>query len=252
MRILPVLDLKGSHVVRAVAGRRDDYRPWISALCGSSDPVTIALAMTEIYGLAELYVADLDAIGGAPPDFEMYERLLNAGMRLCIDAGLRGAADVREMTDFIEKRASITGIVAALESVDSREVVAELVRAVGPQRAVFSLDLANGQPLTSSSAFANRSAPQIVEELRESGIERWIVLDLAQVGTGGGPAESVLQACRELRAIAPHAEIIAGGGVRQVGDLQSLARAGCDAALVASALHEGAITRQEIEGLAGA
>jgi phosphoribosylformimino-5-aminoimidazole carboxamide ribotide isomerase len=177
---------------------------------------------------------------------------LNAGTELCIDTGLRSAAGVRALADFAERRESITGMVAALETVDSRDVVAALVQVVGPRRAVFSLDLIEGRPLACGAAFANKSASQIVDEVRRLGVRRWIVLDLTQVGTGGGPAESVLQVCRELRAIEPHAEIIAGGGVRNAGDLRTLARAGCDAALVASALHDAAIARQEFEGLANA
>jgi phosphoribosylformimino-5-aminoimidazole carboxamide ribotide isomerase len=40
--------------------------------------------------------------------------------------------------------------------------------------------------------------------------------------------------------------IVAGGGVRGVPDLEALANAGCDAALVASALHDGRLTPHDI------
>ncbi len=64
-----------------------------------------------------------------------------------------------------------------------------------------------------------------------------IVLDLTRVGLGQGAGSESL--CRHLRALASDVEIISGGGVRSLADLRSLAAAGCDAALVASALHDG-------------
>jgi uncharacterized protein related to proFAR isomerase len=48
----------------------------------------------------------------------------------------------------------------------------------------------------------------------------------------------------ELRAALPGVELIAGGGVRDQTDLDRLAVAGADGALVATALHRGAIGRR--------
>ena len=42
-------------------------------------------------------------------------------------------------------------------------------------------------------------------------------------------------------------EITVGGGVRNGDDLDSLAKCGVDAVLVASALHDGRITAEEIQ-----
>jgi phosphoribosylformimino-5-aminoimidazole carboxamide ribotide isomerase len=71
-----------------------------------------------------------------------------------------------------------------------------------------------------------------------------IVLDLAQVGVDAGI--STLELCRHLHDTHPSVEIISGGGVRHVDDLTQLASAGCDAALVASALHDGRLTTDDI------
>jgi phosphoribosylformimino-5-aminoimidazole carboxamide ribotide isomerase len=69
------------------------------------------------------------------------------------------------------------------------------------------------------------------------GVRRILVLDLAKVGMGRGAGTEPL--CRELRSLDRDLEIIAGGGVRSLADLRSLRAAGCNAALVASALHDG-------------
>jgi hypothetical protein len=44
-------------------------------------------------------------------------------------------------------------------------------------------------------------------------------------------------------------QIVAGGGVRSAADLRSLSAAGCDAALVASALHDGRLTIHDCAAL---
>jgi len=46
-----------------------------------------------------------------------------------------------------------------------------------------------------------------------------------------------LDLCRTLRKRCPQLEITSGGGVRSRDDLDRLAAAGCNRALVASALH---------------
>jgi phosphoribosylformimino-5-aminoimidazole carboxamide ribotide isomerase len=75
-----------------------------------------------------------------------------------------------------------------------------------------------------------------------------IVLDLADVGTGGGTR--TLDLCRELKAKHPQIELIAGGGVRNLDDLKRIADAGCSGALVASALHDGRLTRADWDAAA--
>jgi phosphoribosylformimino-5-aminoimidazole carboxamide ribotide isomerase len=70
-----------------------------------------------------------------------------------------------------------------------------------------------------------------------------IVLDLARVGSRGGPDSSVLA---QIRRAAPDVELIAGGGVRGADDLAALARLGYDGALVATALLTGALTSDDI------
>src|SRR5205085_4551536 len=85
MRVVPVLDLKGGHVVRGVGGRREEYRPVVSRLTDSSVPVDVATAFRDHLGLSEVYVADLDAIAGAGPALETYAALRDLGCTLWVD-----------------------------------------------------------------------------------------------------------------------------------------------------------------------
>jgi phosphoribosylformimino-5-aminoimidazole carboxamide ribotide isomerase len=234
MRILPVLDLMGGQVVRGVGGRRHEYAPIRSPLTASSEPRDVARAFRDRFGLEELYLADLDAIGGAPPALEVFERLTADGFRLWVDAGVRTVADAEPLAD-------LAALVLGLETVEGPGVVDALCRRQA-DRIVFSLDLRQGRPL--GQATWGEDAGAIAGRVVAAGVRRLIVLDLAAVGEGGGVGTESL--CGELAAEYPEVEVLAGGGIRDREDLLRLRRLGVRGALVASALHDGRLTRADL------
>ncbi len=242
--IIPVVDLFDGRVVRGVAGRRDEYQPVESVLCEGAEPATVGRALIERLGLAEAYVADLDAIEGtAEPAWDVYDQMAQCGLSLWVDAGLRDRERARAVADFCAGGKPLTGIVAGLETVRDAAQLAAMLDPIGEDRLIFSLDLREGRPYTTSPGWRGMTVEAILDTALEIGIRRFIVLDLARVGTSQGVGtESV---CRELRQRAPHVQIVAGGGVRDQRDLQTLAHAGCDAALVASALHNGSLGKDD-------
>src|SRR5438270_7483329 len=88
MRLIPVLDVLNGTVVRGVGGRRSEYRPIVSRLTSSTDPVDVARALVEVFQPTELYLADLDAIAGTPPAVGTYRAIRELGVRLWVDAGV--------------------------------------------------------------------------------------------------------------------------------------------------------------------
>src|SRR6266849_2167487 len=88
MRIVPVLDLMAGQVVHGVGGRRHEYRPVVSRLTASCRPVDVAEAFRAHFGWSALYLADLDAIAGAPQDLGTCAALRKHGFRLWVDAGV--------------------------------------------------------------------------------------------------------------------------------------------------------------------
>src|SRR5262249_9370008 len=142
MRILPVLDLMHGRIVRGVGGRRHEYRPIQSRLVRSAEPLDVARALRDHFGLTEFYLADLDAIAAAAPALATYAALQADGFTLLADAGLRRASDADPLL-----AAGVSGLVAGLETLDGPATLGDLVRRVGPARLVFSLDLHDGRPL---------------------------------------------------------------------------------------------------------
>ena len=225
MRLIPVLDVLHGVVVRGAGGRRSEYRPVVSRLTASTDPVDVARALVTAFRTAELYLADLDALAGAAPAVGVYWAIRDLGVRLWVDAGVRDADGACQVA------AAGCDVVAGLETVPGPAALREIVAAVGADRVVFSLDLRNGAPLG--------EWPNPVPAAVACGVTRLIVLDLARVGGGSGTGTDEL--CRALAAAYPQVEVIAGGGVAGPADLDRLAACGVRGVLVASALHDGRI-----------
>jgi phosphoribosylformimino-5-aminoimidazole carboxamide ribotide isomerase len=238
VRVIGVLDLMSGEVVRGMAGRRQDYRPVRSLLTASSRPLDVAHAFRDCFGLTELYLADLDALGGAAPAWQTYAALQGAGFRLWVDAGVRDAVGAQALA-----RAGVETIVVGLETVTGPAALAEAAGDLA-ERVVFSLDLRDGVPLGDVSSWAGGEAGVIARQAIRLGVRRVLVLDLARVGTAGGPGAEDL--CRQLAVECPQVEVSAGGGVRGRADLERLRENGVKAALVASALHDGRLARQDL------
>jgi phosphoribosylformimino-5-aminoimidazole carboxamide ribotide isomerase len=241
MRVLPVLDLKAGVVVRGVAGRRHEYQPICSRLTPTAQPLDVARAFRQHFGLTELYLADLDAIGGAGPALGAYVALRADGFRLWVDAGLKESAGAQPLA-----AAGVEGLVAGLETLTGPAALSRLCQDFGGQRIIFSLDLKGGQPLA-QPAWEVRDAFGVASQAAACGVSRLIVLDLERVGTSEGTGTDDL--CARLATAFPTVEIVAGGGVRDVADLRRLRQLGTRGALVASALHDGRLTRGDLEDL---
>jgi phosphoribosylformimino-5-aminoimidazole carboxamide ribotide isomerase len=240
MRIIPVLDLQAGRAVHAVAGDRAHYGPVRSLLHQGPDPVALARAYRDRLGLTELYLADLDAIGGASPAWEIYRALHDLGLRLWVDAGMRDCDSVAPLLD-----AGVASVVVGLETVRGPAALDAIVAEAGPDPLVFSLDLRDARPVVSDEeAWGTDDPRRLAAVAITSGFRRLLLLDLARVGTGRGTGTMPLLA--GLRAAHPSLEIAVGGGVAGLEDLLALARAGASAALVGSALHDGRIGAEEL------
>ena len=245
MQIIPVLDLLDSVVVRGVAGHRDQYRPIQSDLVPSSNPVDVAIAFRKTFGLNRLYVADLDAILRADPNWPVYEQLRQEGFELLIDAGVTNAVDATAVL-----AAGANQVIAGLETWPLLSSLEMLINQLGEERVIFSLDLKNGQPIAKLRDLRLLEDPADIGAcVLEAGVRELIVLDLGSVGTGTGVSTTGL--CRELKDFAPRCRLITGGGVRNAADLVELSSASVDAVLVASALHDGSITAEDVALHAG-
>jgi len=230
MEIIPVIDIKGAVVVRARMGRRDQYRPIETPLSSTSDPVDVARGLLSVYPFTTLYVADLDAIEDTGDNRAALARLNAAcpGLTLWIDNGI---AERHAAERFLD--AGLGHLVFGSETQGGDALLRLYAQ---DRRVALSLDF-------SGDRFQGPPAILAEPALWPADV---IVMTLARVGSGAGPDLDRLAAVRRLCG---DRLVYAAGGVRHVDDLAALNRCGVAGALVASALHDGRLTRAEIEAL---
>ena len=233
MNLIPVIDLMQGQVVRAVRGNRQAYQPIVSALCASSDPLTVAKTLCQHCATRQLYVADLDALLGRPAQVAVLRTLLQAlpELELWLDAGFASAAAAITLRGELGPSAARVVPVFGSESLASR---AELERCFGSPGsagdALLSLDCRDGQRLDVAGCW---DAPALWPK-------RVIVMTLERVGSDTGPD---LETLSEVRRKSASSFIVGAGGIRNPADLTRAREAGAGAWLVASALHDGRLPR---------
>lgn len=239
MELIPVLDLMGGQVVAGRRGERARYGPLRSVLTPSTCPVEVARALQAALGPTPLYLADLDAIMGLGGHARQIRRIAEeTGARILLDAGIRTARDLTACP--LEACAAL---VLGTETLASLEALGEIADQLGPERLILSLDARQGQPLTASPELDLPPA-EAARRILPLGVQRFLLLDLWQVGSSEGLGAERLAAARALRSLG--AEVLIGGGVSRPEDLARAREAGVSGVLVSRALHEGALTRGQL------
>lgn len=228
MEIIPVIDLMRGLVVRARLGQRDQYRPMESPLSPTSDPIGVVRGLVSLHPFRTLYVADLDAIESTGDNDSAIERVKAAfpALTLWVDNGVSALGAAR---DWLAR--GWGSLVIGSESQRDLELLAA---SSDDGKIVLSLDFRGD---------AFQGPPELL-----AAPTLWprqvIAMTLARVGSGAGPDVDRLVA---LRAAAPGHKLYAAGGVRDIGDIEILARAGVNGALVATSLHDGRLSARDIE-----
>ena len=238
MKIIPVIDVLNGIAVHAVRGRRKEYQPLKSILCASTDPVDVAAALKAL-GFGELYVADLDAITGGHPNFSLFKRIADkTDLRLMVDAGITSLTTAEELFG-----SGVSKVIIGTETLPSASFVAEAVKSFGGEKVMVSLDLMDGQVLSNFELGALVEPMALLREFQDMGVSQIIALDLARVGSGEGVNTRFLkEVVRNIKA-----KVYVGGGVRDGKDLVKLKDIGVFGILVATALHSGKISPEELQ-----
>lgn len=226
MRIIPVIDLQDQYVVHAKRGQRAEYQPISSKLCPSADLDAVMQAYLKLYPFTSVYIADLNALRGCTKNQPLIQQLL-AKYPQCqfwLDSGYQPTPSIyQQFANYLPVMGS--------EAFDSGNWQ-QLRQFQG--HFILSLDFSSNGPMGATELFrASAIWPQQV-----------IVMTLAQVGSNAGPDLTKLQYYRKQF---PQYDFIASGGVRDKQDLLAIQALGIEQVLVASALHNGAIRRADLD-----
>ena len=232
MELIPVIDLMGGLVVHARRGARDAYRPIETPLSASADPLDVADGLLALGAFRTLYIADLDAIAGKGGHDAVLARLAarHPSLGLWVDAG-------EAKPEALARRAA---------QGPGRPVVgSESLASLAEAKAALA---AGGGPLSLDYGPEGPRGPAELHADADLWPDEMIVMTLARVGAAQGPDYERLAG---IIARAGGRRVHAAGGVRDVGDLHRLAEMGVAGVLLASALHDGRLSRADIAAFTG-
>ena len=223
--IIPVIDILEGVAVHARKGERHAYRPLRSVLGCSPEPADVLRACLELYPFPAFYIADLDALTGRGDNIAAVTSLAGnfPGVEIWLDAGVAGFG------------LDVAGVVPVIGS-ETGVPPARVERMYRSHRTpVLSLDYRGGQLL------GDPGMPGVAAT--------WpgpvLVIDVRIVGTDSGPPLALAAPLLGGAGKAPGG-VYVGGGVRHMADIESILSAGARGALVATAIHSGALSGSDV------
>jgi phosphoribosylformimino-5-aminoimidazole carboxamide ribotide isomerase len=238
LKVIPVIDVLRGEVVHAVRGQRSQYMPLNSPLTKSAAPSVVAEKFREL-GFSDLYVADLDAIIECSSSFETLEQIARKScLNLWVDAGVTSLERAQKLLG-----SGASKLIIGTETLQTKKFVEQAVEMFGSERVVVSLDLKGEKMLVKIGFDGCKSPLCLLKDFKGMGVSRVIVLDLLRVGSDEGVNVAFLKKIVGEVGL----DVIAGGGVRNIADLVELKNIGVAGALVATALHNGKISLDELK-----
>jgi len=223
LNIIPVIDLLHGQAVHALRGCRSNYQPLQSPLCQQGEVVPLIEKFHHDFGMQQIYLADLDAIMGKGNNLPILQTIAHTfpGLLLWIDAGFSSPAAIQKLQSEIAFRPVIGS-----ECWQFRQPFPL-------DRIILSIDSVDDELRDPSGITGDRARRP----------DTLILMNLARVGSLQGPD---MERLAHWRALAPDAALYMAGGVRHRADLEQLESAGAAGVLLASALHNGALSAADL------
>lgn len=234
MILYPAIDIRGGQAVRLLQG---DYERETTY---DADPVDAARRWAE-EGAEFLHVVDLDgAKAGEPRNLDAVSRIATAvDCPIQVGGGLRTPESVAAVLE-----AGAARVVIGTAALRDPEFLQASVDAHG-EAVVVSVDTRGGKvSLSGWTETSDVDAPDAVADLSERGVQRFLCTAIEVDGTMEGPAVDQLNRI----AAATEAQVIASGGVGDLGHLETLSRdaaSNIEGAIVGRALYERKFTVAE-------
>ena len=226
MKVIPAIDLRGGKCVRLLHG------DFAAETVYGDDPVAMARHWQDS-GASLLHVVDLDGAAAGVPRQAAIIAAICAALTIPVElgGGLRSAAHIADAF-----AAGVARVVLGTAAVENPALVHEALEKHGPERIVLGLDARDGYVATGGWLATSRTrAVDLATAMAGAGVMRVVATDIARDGARTGPNLDF------LREVATSGlAVIASGGIKDRGHLQSLAAVpGVEAAITGTALYTG-------------
>ncbi len=221
MEVLPAIDLLGNEAVRLHQG---DY----GRVTGHGAPTQLAERFAAA-GARWIHVVDLDGARRGRLRPELIRELVAAAA----PAHVQASGGVRKVADAL----ALLGAGAARVVVGTAAFSGNLssfVEALG-ERLVVAIDVRDGVVRTAGWTESSLVVDDAVDVCVRAGVARLLCTAIDRDGTLAGPDVALVRRVAQGSSI----PVLAAGGIRSEADIQALARAGAEGAIVGRAFLEG-------------
>ncbi|GAF13999.1 phosphoribosylformimino-5-aminoimidazole carboxamide ribotide isomerase [Bacillus sp. JCM 19046] len=229
--LYPAIDVLNGKCVRLEQGNYDK-----ETVYGDS-PTEMARTFADD-GAKWIHIVDLDGAKAKRPinQQEIIRAVQQVEVPVQVGGGIRTEADIQLYLD-----AGVARVVLGSVAVNNPEFTKEMLEKYNEKIAI-GIDAKNGFVATEGWLETSQvSAERLAQEMSQFGAEVFIFTDISRDGMLTGPN---IEACEQLSRVAG-VEVIASGGVSQLGDIVQLAESHVSGAIVGKALYEKRFTLKE-------
>ncbi|PSP77826.1 1-(5-phosphoribosyl)-5-((5-phosphoribosylamino)methylideneamino)imidazole-4-carboxamide isomerase [Halobacteriales archaeon QS_4_69_225] len=228
--VVPAVDMQDGEVVQLVGGERDTGRRY-------GDPVAAAERWVDA-GAETLHLVDLDgAFEGDRANADALEAVVEAtDVDVQFGGGIRTANDARRLLE-----AGVDRVILGTAAVEDPAIV-DAVAGEFPDGVMVSLDASDGEVVVEGWTEATGLDPaEAAARYEAAGAAAVLFTDVDVEGRMDGVRRETVE--RVVDAV--DVPVVASGGVASLADLRALRETGAAAAVVGTALYEGAFTLAE-------
>lgn len=237
IQIIPAIDLIGGRCVRLHKGRFEELTTY-------EIPVQEMIALLIEAGFDKVHIVDLDgARAGEPLQLELVAGLARQfNLKVQTGGGYRSVEQVKRAISL-----GIDKIIIGSAAVRNPLFFGQCLEEFGGGRMILAADVTAGQVRVSAwEEETGRTIRSLLEEFVPHGLSTVLITDIERDGTMAGPAVDLYT---QLKSEYPDIELIASGGIGNIGHIQMLADAGIRAVVLGKALYENKISLQQLSAL---
>jgi phosphoribosylformimino-5-aminoimidazole carboxamide ribotide isomerase len=232
--IIPAIDIIEGKCIRLTKGRYESKKIY------NENPLEVAKKF-EDSGLKRLHLVDLDgARNKSITNWRILELISNkTTLKIDMGGGIQSDNDIRIVFECGADQVNLGSI-----AVKNRKKVLEWLTVWGKEKIILSADVNDKkiaihgwQEKTEIDLF------DFVGRYHEEGIEYLVCTDISKDGMLEGVARDLYQ---ELKETFPKMNIIASGGLTEIGEIEQLAEMGIDGVIIGKAIYEGKIKLEEL------
>jgi len=230
MKIIPAIDLMAGQVVRLYKGDPKQKTVY------SDNPVDIAKKW-ESNGADMLHIVDLDATLGIGSNLSVIKKILEQ-----ISIPVEVAGGLRSESLIMDVAKTSNRIVIGTLAFKDKELLKKIFSSLGSEKIVISVDHKDGKIVI--HGWQDETEIKLInaiKEFLEIGFTEFLLTNVSRDGTMNGPDLEFLEQSCKLE----NANVIASGGISNVGDVIDVKKKNAFGVILGKALYENKISIEE-------